>query len=260
MVSLLRCQGLAIGYSGLTIGADINLQLVAGEVMALLGPNGCGKTTLFRTLLGLIPAKQGAVLIDDHPLVDLSRRDIARRIAYVPQAQQGSFSYTVMDIVVMGRAAWRPVFSGPAEADKKIARQALAQLNIESLAEREYQRLSGGQRQLVLIARALAQQAAVIVMDEPTASLDFGNQSLVIDKVRALADSGLAILLSTHEPDHAFACADQVALMRNGRICAQGNPADVLTDQALSGIYQVPVQVEVLPDGRRVCLPKIGRL
>ena len=178
-------------------------------------------------------------------------------MAYVPQAQTAHFAYTVLDMALMGRTAHLGPFARPSRADRELARDALAALGILDLAQAEYPRISGGQRQLTLIARALAQAAPLLVMDEPTASLDFGNQALVLREVRRLRERGLGIVLSTHDPDHALACATAVALLHRGELQAAGTPAAVLTAPALEAVYGVGVVVEHLADGRAVCVPNL---
>lgn len=251
----IEADNLSFGYPEHAVGRDLSLAIDAGEVMCLLGPNGCGKTTLFRTLLGLLPAQAGRILLGGEDIGRLSRAEIARRIAYVPQAQAAIFPYTALDLVLMGRVAHRGLFAGPTAEDIALSRRALDDLGIGALAERDVTRLSGGQRQLVIVARALAQAAPLIVMDEPTASLDFGNQVRVLSEIRRLATRGIGIVLSTHDPDHAFAVAGRVALMNDGRIIAAGAPSEVLTADSLRMVYGVDVSVEHLPDGRTVCSP-----
>lgn len=251
----LEVQDLAFGYPGFPVGSDVSFTLQPGEVLCLLGPNGCGKTTLFKTVMGLIRRQHGTVRLDGRDTAQMSTREIARAIAYVPQAHAPVFPYTVHDMVLMGRTAHRGAFAAPSPADHQAAETALAQLGISHLSARDYTRLSGGQRQLVLIARALAQGAPFIVLDEPTASLDFGNQLMVLDQVRALAGAHRGIIMSTHDPDHAFACGSRVIAMKNGRIHAQGPVRATLTADTLSAIYDVGVEVVELPGGRRVCLP-----
>ena len=255
----IETQDLAIGYPGHEVGSGITLAAGPGAVLCLLGPNGSGKTTLFKTQLGLIPARGGRVLLEGQLLDHLSRAEIARRVAYVPQAHAPPFAWSAFEVVLMGRTARLGPFSQPGEADREAARRALARLRIDELAEADYTRLSGGQRQLVLVARALAQETPVLIMDEPTASLDFGNQALVLREIAGLAADGLTVILSTHDPDHAFAVGTDVALLHDGRVRATGTPDTALTGDTLSAAYQIDVRVERLADGRTVCLPSLAR-
>ncbi|BEV45149.1 ABC transporter ATP-binding protein [Afipia carboxidovorans] len=253
-MSLLEARDLTIGYGHTTVAGGVDLAIEPGTVTCLLGPNGIGKTTLFKTLMGLIPQLSGTIRLDGNEIAQLSRPRIARHIAYVPQAHPAEFTYTVLDLVVMGRTAYLGTFGAPKHADYDAATAALEQLGISALAERDSTRISGGQRQLVLIARALAQQSRIVVMDEPTASLDLANRILVLDTVRNLAASGLAVVLSTHEPEHAFLVADQVAILGRDRFVT-GPVADVLTPSQLSALYGLPLEVETTPSGRHVVGP-----
>ncbi|MCL3883956.1 ABC transporter ATP-binding protein [Marivita sp. GX14005] len=259
---MLEVRDLAIGYGAMRIGAGLGLRVARGEILCLLGPNGCGKTTLFRTLLGLLPALAGEVRLEGRPLAAQGRAEIARAIAYVPQAHAPPFPFEALEVVLMGRTARLGTFAQPGQRDRAIARAAMDRLGIGDLAARDYSRLSGGQRQLVLIARALAQEAALIVMDEPTASLDFGNQAQVLAQIRMLArdaaSGSCGVILSTHDPDQAFALEARVLLMAHGGCRAQGMADEVLTDAALSAVYGLPVSVERTSSGRRVCLPSLA--
>ena len=237
--SLLAASALTIGHRRQPLGAPLDLHLQAGEVLCLLGPNGCGKTTLFRTLLGLLPAISGQVELQGRSLHLLDRGQRARQLAYVPQSAPFAFAWRVLEVVAMGRAAHLGLLATPARADEAIAMECLDQLGIAALAQRVVSTLSGGERQLVLIARALAQRAQVLVMDEPTASLDFGNQLRILDTVRALADRGIGVLLSTHQPQHALQVADRIALMANGSLQALGPTQQVATPERLAQLYNV---------------------
>ncbi len=255
----LAAEKLSFGYRDRRVGSDVTLQLEPGEVLCLLGPNGSGKTTLFRTLLGLLPPQSGRVMVDGRDAAGLSRDWIARHVSYVPQAHGTFFPYTVTQVVLMGRTAHLGLFSAPAVRDRAAAAEALQRMGIEHLAESVYTRISGGERQLTLIARALAQDSRLMVMDEPTANLDFGNQLRVLDHIRRLAGSGIGVLLSTHDPDQALHCADRVAMLHEGRLLACGEAGDVMTAARLQQIYGIAVSlIEVpLPGGavRKLCLP-----
>ncbi|MGB3273096.1 MAG: ABC transporter ATP-binding protein [Xanthobacteraceae bacterium] len=251
-MTVLAAHHLTIGYGDKMVASDLSLGCAAGTVTCLLGPNGVGKTTLFKTLLGLLPALDGNVAVGGDDLATLTRREIARRIAYVPQAHLTEFAYTVIDLVVMGRTAYLGAFGKPRPIDYDKALAALDMLGIADLAEREITRISGGQRQLAFIARALAQESRIIFMDEPTASLDLGNRVRVLRTVRTLAQEGLAIVLSTHEPEYAFEIADRVAVLGHGSRFVTGEVQAVLTADVLSGLYGVPLCVERTPSGRHV--------
>ena len=258
----LEARDLAFGYPGHPVGRGASLYLAAGEVMCLLGPNGSGKTTLFRTLLGLLPAQGGEVLLDGAAVSGRRRAEIARAVSYVPQAHAAFFPYSVREVVLMGRTAHLGVFASPSQRDRDLAAAAIGRMGLSALAESIYTRISGGERQLTLIARALAQEARLVVMDEPTANLDFGNQVRVLEHVQRLAGEGIGVLLSTHDPDHAFLCADRVVLLRAGAIIGIGPPESVVTEKALHALYGVTVRIADVehPAGgrRRVCLPALA--
>ncbi len=256
----IETRGLAIGYPGHPVGRDIDILIRGGCVTALLGPNGCGKTTLFRTLLGLLKHQGGQILIGGNDLTALPRSDVAKRAAYVPQAVEGYFPFSVTDVVLMGRAPHLSMLSAPGTGDREIAMDALDQLHIADLAERAFTAISGGQRQLVLIARALAQEAPVIFMDEPTASLDFANQFHVLECIRKLSDAGRTIVVSSHHPDHALRFADDAVLMKAGSIVAADACVKVLTSAALSEVYGIEIAIAEVSAGKgknayRVCVP-----
>lgn len=234
---------LSIGYPDRLVGSGLNVRLAQGEVLALLGPNGGGKTTLLKTLLGLLPARAGEVRVMDRPLADLAAAQRARIIGYVPQVHTGTFAFTVEAVVLMGRTAHGSLFAAPSARDREISLAALERFGIGGLAGRAYTEISGGERQLVLLARALAQEPRFIVLDEPTASLDFGNQGKVMQEIKALAEAGLGVLFTTHDPNHAMRAATRAYLLRGGECLAQGKVADVLTVERLEQLYRAPVQV-----------------
>lgn len=254
MSAPLACEGLAIGHGRREVAREIALTLEHGTVTVLLGPNGGGKTTLLRTLLGLLPPLAGRVTLSGDDIARMPRAQVARRVAYVPQASAGGFAYRVLDVVAMGRAAHLPLLAAPGPRDLDAARAALDRLGIADFAERKVTQLSGGERQKVLIARALAQQAEVLVMDEPAASLDFGNQALLLREARRLAADGHAVLMTTHHPDHAFLVADRVALLHGGQLEGPAPPGELVTEARLRAIYGVPAAIGRLGE-RVVCAP-----
>ncbi len=256
---MLDVRALAFGFPGRTIGREVSFSLGAGEVMCVLGPNGGGKTTLFRTLLGLLEPHGGGIFLHEKPLKSMSRAEIARQVGYVPQGQAGTFAFRVDDFVLMGRTAHLGVFSAPGKADRAVAAHALETLGIGHLAAKPVTEISGGERQLALVARALAQEPGLLVMDEPTASLDFGNQVRVLERIIALATSGIAILFSSHDPDHAFIAGGRALLLGEGRVLEMGVPAEVIHADSLQRLYGVSVQVVPVAGGRHACLPSLAR-
>lgn len=249
---MLAVDGLAFGYGARAVGSGVSLTIAAGEALAVLGGNGSGKTTLFRTLLGLLPPLDGSVRIGGVDVARLAPAERARRLAYVPQQQTAGFAFTVRDAVLMGRAASIGWLAQPGAQDRAAAEEALARVGIERLACRAMTAISGGERQLALIARALAQGAAVLILDEPTANLDYGNKLRVLGELERLRAAGRTILFSTHEPDHALAHADRALLLHNGRPIALAPVADALTDETLSTLYGVAVRVTDVDGVRRV--------
>jgi iron complex transport system ATP-binding protein len=234
---ILAAESLAFGYPGRRVGEGVSLGVKAGEVLALLGPNGGGKTTLLKTLIGLLKPQGGQVSLEGRPMNDVPVAERARLIGYVPQAHAGAFAFSVRDVVLMGRTAHQGLFASPSEGDRALAEAKLGELGIVHLADQPYTMISGGERQLVLIARALAQEPRVIVLDEPTASLDFGNQGRVLRQIGELKSRGLAVLFTTHDPNHALRHADRVALLARGSLLAKGAPAEMLTASRLADLY-----------------------
>lgn len=254
----LEARALDFGYGRHAVGRGLDATLSAGEVVALLGPNGSGKSTLMRTLLGLQPRLAGTATLDGRDLDDWDDASRARRLAYVPQAADSYFDFSLREMVEMGRTAHRGVFASPSPRDREVAQAALERLGIAHLAERPVNGVSGGERQLALIARALATEAAFLVMDEPTANLDFGNQARVLEEIARLKQAGIGLLVSTHHPEHAFRIADRALLLAKGTLVAQGPVDATLTSANLTSLYGRPVEVATvrLADGgeRRVCL------
>src|SRR5215813_7922045 len=242
LVMTLAGRDLTIGYSDRVVGRGLNVALERGEVLALLGPNGGGKTTLLKTLLGILAPRAGEVAIGGRSLAGISIRERARVIAYVPQVHVPTFAFTVDSVVLMGRTAHGNLFSRPSARDRMVAARVLDQFGIAHLAPRPYTMISGGERQLVLLARALAQEPQFVVLDEPTANLDFGNQGKVMREIRALAGAGHGILFTTHDPNHALRAADRAYLLRAGERVAEGTVGTVLTRERLEDLCGAPVE------------------
>ncbi|MBS0466703.1 MAG: ABC transporter ATP-binding protein [Proteobacteria bacterium] len=239
MSAVLQAQALSIGHGRRCVAQGLDFALAPGEVLCLLGANGSGKTTLLRTLLGLLAPLAGEVRCSGQNVAAWPRAAFARHVGYVPQAHAGLFPFSVEDVVLMGRAARVGRFAAPGAQDRQVARQCLELLGIAHLRASSYTAISGGERQLALIARALAQQPALLVMDEPTASLDFGNQIRVLEHIERLRAGGMAVLMSTHQPEHALRIADRIALLGDGRLMALGAPHATATPAALAALYGV---------------------
>lgn len=227
----------------------------------LLGPNGSGKTTLLRCVLGLQRVDAGAVRVNGRDLASLGAAQIAREMAYVPQAAPAVFPFAAYDVVLMGRSPYLRFMASPTAADHRHAREALSRLGIAHISARHYHELSGGERQLVLIARALAQAAPILVMDEPCAGLDVGNQVRILRTIRGLARDGHGVLLSSHLPDHAFAVGGRVALLKGGRLRGPSPPAALLDAAELEALYDTAIEVVRVEAGRAagrsLCVPLI---
>lgn len=250
-MNAVRLEGreLYFSYRGRAILEGVGLAAGGGELVALLGPNGVGKSTLLRLLLGFLSPSRGQVFVGGDLATSLSGRELARRIAYVPQIHITPFPYTVREVVLLGRLPSNGLFRAPSESDETVVAEVLQRLSIDHLAERIYTEISGGERQLTLIARALAQGARVLVMDEPMASLDFGYQIRLGAHLRALTDAGYAVVMSTHDPRFAHLSATRVALLSGGKIIADGPPAEILTAAAVGSLYNIDIRNEALAVG-----------
>lgn len=241
--ALLEARGLGFRLGARQVITDVSLALGPGDCAALLGANGAGKTTLLRALLGFVRPDAGEVWLDGKPLSGQGRRAIARRIAYVPQAHVPSFPYTVREIVSMARAPASGWGSVRTAEDEAAISGALDRLGLTQFAERSYASLSGGERQAVLIARALAQGSQILLMDEPTASLDLGQQARLMTLLAELAAEGRAVLMSTHQPELALRWFNRAVLLHDGKVLGDGPPRTVLTPEALSRLYAVQVRL-----------------
>ncbi len=248
-MGLIDVQNISFSYSRKKIFEDISFSINKGEIFCLLGPNGCGKSTLLDCILGIINPCDGEILSRGEKTTSLKSGERARLISYVPQKHEGTFPYSVLDMTLMGRAAYISPFSSPSKKDIFIAEEALSQVGILELKNRSYTKLSGGESQLVLIARALAQKTPVIIMDEPTSHLDFRHEFLVLETITELVKKkNISIIMATHFPNHPFYfegnnIKTRVAMLGNGGFIKTGTPDDVLTKDNIKELYGIGAEV-----------------
>jgi iron complex transport system ATP-binding protein len=246
----LAVSGASFAYRpGHPVFEGLALEVAEGEAVCLLGPNGCGKTTLLKCCTGLLRPVHGSVRIDGEDIHGLDRRAAARRVGFVPQSHDVVFPYSVQDVVLMGRTPHLSPWGTPSAADHDLARQAIEEVGLGAKAAEAYSTLSGGERQLALVARALCQAPALLLMDEPVAHLDLRNQATVLALVGKLVDRGLSVLFTSHDPVHASRAAGRVALMHADGRLRVGPPAAIVTCASLGEAYGIPVeQVRALGD------------
>lgn len=240
---------------------DVTFSVAPGELVTLLGPNGAGKSTLLNCVMSLLRPQGGTIELMGTPVTRLDQRTIAQNVAYVPQSANVTFAYDVRDYVAMGRAPFLRLYASPSRDDYARVDAALERLGIEGLADRSYLELSGGQRQLVNVARALVQEPRLILFDEPTSALDYGNQIKVLQMVSELSDEGYSIIMTTHNPDHPILLDSSVCLLgREGRL-VKGSVDDIMREDVLEGVYGSAMVIRYVEGaGRRVCMtPKFGR-
>lgn len=252
----INVEHLSFSYGHREILHDLSFEIPDGALVNVLGPNGVGKSTLFRCILGLNQNYSGTITVNGKDMRSLSIKERAREISYIPQSHSPVYDYEVLDVVLMATGADLKMLTNPGCSQRKRAYEALERIGIQDFAHRLYTQISGGEQQLVLVARALAQNARTIVMDEPTSALDYGNTMRVLSCVRQLAREGLSIIQSTHNPDHAFLYSDKTLVLKDGRVNAYGDPRDVITSELISGLYSIEVEVNSLyGDKVRVCVP-----
>jgi len=244
-VALISVVDASFAYAAEDIFTGIGFKVSSGELFCLLGPNGCGKTTMLDCILGTLKLKQGDILLDGKSTLRMRPGQLARHVAYVPQKHDRTFPYTVHDIVKMGRAAYIGMFGAPSREDEQIAAAALDTVGISHLSHRPYTQISGGEGQLVMIARALAQATPVIVMDEPTAHLDFRHELVIMETIaRLVHDRKIAVIMATHFPNHAFffqnnGVPTRVALLHEGTFMASGPPDEIICEENMRRLYGV---------------------
>jgi iron complex transport system ATP-binding protein len=250
----------SFGYDSKNIFEGLSFSVRDGDVFCILGPNGCGKTTLLRCLAGTLKLKQGEILLDGKSTLDIKRNEFATLLGYIPQEHLPSFPFTVLQMVLMGRAPYLNAFSSPSKKDVFIAEEAINKIGISYLKDKRYTEISGGEKQLALMARVLTQQPKILLIDEPTSHLDFKNQTLILRMITKLSQEGLSIIMSSHFPNHAFSFSSKVALMNNRTFIAVGNPEEVVTEENLEATYGIPVRIFSVIDTKsgddiRFCVP-----
>ncbi|MDR0858027.1 MAG: ABC transporter ATP-binding protein [Oscillospiraceae bacterium] len=231
-------KNLSFSYGKAQVLRNVSFTAERGELLAVLGPNGVGKSTLFRCILGLAKPQSGEIFLDGERVSSIRPNDLAHKLAYVPQSHAPTFNYSVFDMALMGTTAQVGGLSSPGAAQIKLVNEALERVGILALKNRGYLEISGGERQLTLIARALAQKADTLVLDEPTSNLDYGNQLKVLAQAKELANSGYTVIQSTHNPDQAALFADRVLALKGGTVRALGS-SEILTDELIGELYDI---------------------
>lgn len=253
----IQVSNLCFKYGNRLILDDISFKAEGSQLLSILGPNGVGKSTLFHCILGLLKGYKGEILLSDIGIKGLDVKKMAKLVAYIPQSHYPSFNFSVFDMVLMGTSIQVSTISSPGKKQIELVESTLERLGIEYLKNRSYNQISGGERQLVLIARALVQEAKVLIMDEPTANLDFGNQIRVMSVIKSLTKEGYTIIQSTHNPEQAFLFSDVVLALKDGKVLASGVPAEIFTEDLIQTLYGIDVEINSLYEGKiKVCIPK----
>jgi iron complex transport system ATP-binding protein len=260
MATQLQLNDVSFSYGEQDIFSDLNLEVARGEILCILGANGCGKTTLLRCINGTLRPKSGRIVLDGTDIATINVIELARHIGTVFQEHSAPFPFSVLEVVRMGRAPHLSFFASPSKCDTAIALDALEQVGMSHLKDKPYTQISGGERQLVLIARTLAQEPDIILMDEPTSHLDFKNQVLVLKMISKLSQRRLTVIMSTHLPNQAFLVSGKVALMTDGKLLATGYCNDVMTEKNLMDTYGIGLRIVEIDDDKRgratrVCIP-----
>ncbi len=231
---------------------DVNFNVDSGEILSILGPNGSGKSTLLNCIANLYKPLSGEILLNGCPISKMNLRHIAQIIGYVPQIHIPTYAFTVREFTVMGRTPYIGAFKTPGRTDYKIADRALEQLGISHLKNKAYTEISGGERQLVLIARVITQQPKIILLDEPTAHLDYGNQHRTIQLIRQLADEGYALIMTTHNPEHAIILNGKVAILNRKGVLGIGQSVEAINSNTLSDLYGLSIKTIYIEEAKRM--------
>lgn len=255
---MIHVDNLSCGYKNKKILKNVSFQGESGDIICILGPNGSGKSTLIKTIVGLLEPIEGKVCIEGENIKDWSFNRRSKNISYIPQTFSSTFQYTGLDIVLMGRTSYLGFGSSPTEEDEKIALDAMKMLNILELKDKIYSKMSGGERQLVKIAQAIAQQAKIIVMDEPTNNLDFANQVIMLNYLKECAEKGMIVIMATHFPEQVLSYGTKTLLVKDGTVKVVEKPRENLKDKDLRDLYGIDVRIVELSIENKIvkmCLP-----
>lgn len=251
----LNVEELSFSYDNkIKVFEHVNFNIEKGQILCILGPNGSGKSTLLRCTNLLLNANNGQITLNGKNIHAISRKELSKEIGFLPQIHVSTFPFSVLEVAVMGRAPHLGLTESPSKDDYKIAEDNLTILGISHLANKPYTNISGGERQLALIAMVLTQQPRILLLDEPTSHLDFGNQIRMMELIKKFSEHNLTIILTTHFPDHAFHLSSKVALMNNGTIIESGSCDTVITDKNLKKIYGIDVHVTQF-NSSKICIP-----
>ena len=253
---LIEAKNISFSYSNKEVLNNVNFELNEGDVLSLLGENGCGKTTLLKILMGLYSC-EGEVKIFSRNIKEYTHKELAKLISYVPQIHNIPFEYTVYEVVLMGRLAHINLFSNYSQKDKEIALGCLEKVGISHLKNCVYSQISGGQRQLTFIARALTQEAKIIFMDEPVTGLDYGNQLKLLTFLKELSKEGYTFVQTTHYPDHALYASNKVMMLQDGKVLDAGYVNTKLTQKSIKTLYDVDVEIISRQNGYKYCVPTL---
>ncbi len=248
-------DNLSFSYDGKSkVFEHVNCSVDKGQVLCILGPNGSGKSTLLKCANSLLKVNGGSVTVNGESISAISRKELSKQIGFLPQIHVSTFPFSVLEVAVMGRSPHLGLAESPSNKDYQIAEENLKLLGISHLSDKPYTHISGGERQLALIAMVLTQQPHILLLDEPTSHLDFGNQVRMLELVKRLSENGLTVVLTTHFPDHAFYLSSKVAIMHEKTIMAAGDCDDVITEENLKKIYDIEVKIAYL-DSSKICVP-----
>lgn len=257
----LAVENLSFAYDAGLVLDKVSFAIQPGSITSILGPNGSGKTTLLKLLLGLQKPLSGDIKIFGKNLDTMTLTERAHKLAYVPQKHNAIFAYKVIDVIAMGRLPYSGIFCRVSDTDYQMAEQSMQKMGIEHLANRSYTGISGGEQQLVLVARALVQQAEILILDEPIAGLDYGNQLLLLEQLRNLARSGITCIKTTHYPEHALWTSDQAIFLKAGKVIASGKSEEIINSASLKMLYNANIKVIETNTGAhimRTCVPEFN--